>query len=249
VDPGVQCVGPMNTSVDSSGSPAFAPPTSTRRRALGFTLLEVVVSLGILAFVSTMILTFEVGFSDVHIEREMRAQLHHQVRAALVTLSTDLGRALTTTGGELLTCDPVTGTDARAIQFREVTGGSAAGPIWGPTIVFTSPGATGDLAAAGIVRLRADGLHTAGPLGAFVAQQRGPDGLWGTLDDDCRLTQGQVSVRTLLPGTMAPQTGPMLRIDVAASLVTITIRSNQRKGTGWLLPVDLVLTERVALKQ
>jgi hypothetical protein len=250
----------MRIQQDRTGQRRGAAPPPGRRplrertgarakRTRGLSLMEVMVSMGILAAMSTLIMTFEVGYTTMYAEQSTAAFVRSRVRNALVVMSADIGRATTTAAGELATFDPGSGVNARAIQLREMLGGNTSGSIWGPTIIFAGPGATGDLASAGIVRLRDDNLHTTGGLNAFRAQQVGGDNLWGTLDDDCRLTQGKVSVMTLVPASMAPQTGSMFQVDLSGRLVTITIRANMRRGTTWVLPTDLVVTERVALLQ
>lgn len=233
-------------------------PTVSRRRDRrnrGLTLTEAIVSSTVLGVLAFGMLSFEVGAQRSYSDQQMLAFLHDRVRQALARMSLDTSKALGVLGSELTTLWPATGNDARGIQFREIVDANpASGVVFGPTIVIAGPNTGGTLSCAGVVRLREDGLHTDLSPITFAA---GPDGVFGTFDD---LTS-QVSsdgggriVEVLVPATLAPSSGPMLRVDLNGRVVTFTLRVNFRRGNGtWLLggatPHDLEVTERVALRR
>ncbi|MCO5167201.1 MAG: hypothetical protein M9894_12685 [Planctomycetes bacterium] len=219
----------------------------------GVTLTEAVVSIGVLAVLAGGMLAFEVGAQQTYSVQQLRANLHQHVRSALRRMALDTAAALTLPEGELSTLWPATGTDARGLQFREVTGGDGSGPTFGPTIVFVGPHAAtlpAGAPASGIVRLRESNLHFPTFDLTTVTGRAGPDGVFGTVDDDTSgvAADGQRVVEVLVPAACAPVTGPMLRVDLDGRVVTFTIRANFRLGDGsYLLTNDLVMTERAAL--
>ncbi|MBX3471740.1 MAG: type II secretion system protein [Planctomycetes bacterium] len=223
------------------------------RRRAGLTLMEVVVSSAILALLAAGMMIFEVGAQRTYSEQQVRANLHQHVRSALRRMVLDTSAALTIPDCELSTLWPASGTDARGLQFREVTGGDGSGPVFGRTVVFAGPhpaGAPAGGAAAGIVRLREANLHHPTFNLTTITGLAGLDGLFGTADDQTSAvaSDGQRVVEVLVPASCAPITGPMLRVDLAGRVVTFTIRANFRQGDGnYLLVNDLVMTERAAL--
>lgn len=233
----------------------------TRSSRGGLTLVEVVVSTAVLGILSLGVLSFEVGAQRVYSDQQLLAVMRDQARTAVDRLVRDVNRTFTATvagqdsGGaaatsELTTLWPDTGTDARGLLFREVSGGNSSGPIYGNTIVWAGPhtGTPSGAAASGVVRLRRAGLTPTsfGALGSVA----GPDGVLGSYDDATSEVEGDGGrvVEVLVHAAFAPSSGAMLRVDLSGRVVTIALRLNYRRPDGtWLLPTDLTIDARAPL--
>lgn len=223
--------------------------------------MEVVVSTAVLGVLSFGVLSFEVGAQKVYTDQQLLAVMRDQARTAIDRLVRDVNRTFTTTvagqdsGGaaatsELTTLWPDTGTDARGLLFREISGGNSSGPIYGNTIVWAGPhtGSPSGATASGVVRLRRAGL-TPTSLGA-LGTVAGPDGLLGSYDDLTSEVEadGARVAEVLVYGAFAPSSGAMLRVDLAGRVVTIALRLNYRRSDGtWLLPNDLTVDARATV--
>ena len=223
-------------------------PRKTTRRDDGFTLIEAAVTLAMLGIFVTSIIATTMGLQDTFLESQTVSNLHLRARHALDRVVLLAGQAVTG-DAEFSTLQANTSADGfHCLRFRLISG---IDTVTGAAIyddnlkVFIYGDHDTVNPCSGLIVGRGLDLSTVFTTG------RGSDGRLGTTDDAVNtLTNGIPVVELLVRPTFAPRSGDMFTVDVIGRLVTFTIRLNARGTDGnFLLPTDLVLTERVALRQ
>lgn len=214
----------------------------------GLTLLEMMIVLGVATLLVTGVLSTINGLQNSFVENQVISRMTLRSQHALDRITSVLGQAVTT-DSQLSPLDPTTGVASSGIRFRFLVDFTAGSPVYEDNLrVFVLGPSEGAAPCAGIILGRGpspEQIHAAGA---------GADGLLGTLDDDTSVSLGVdiPAVELLLPSTYAPREGRMLTIDMTPGtrLITITMRINSVRPNGtFVLADDLVLTERIALKQ
>lgn len=223
----------------------------SRERLAGFTLVEVMATLGVLGLLMTGIVSAVLGIQRSFVQNQVVSDLNLRAQRAMDRVAAMVSQAITA-DVEYGPLRPTTGVNSHLLRFRliqsvDTTTGLA---VYEDTLkVYVYGPDTGTEPCQGLVIGRGPDLAT------IHSSCSGPDGLLGTSDDDTSVTMsGTPMVTLLLTDRYAPETGDMFTINVDTSssmrLVTLTLRLNARGSDGgFLLPADLVLTERVALRQ
>jgi type II secretory pathway pseudopilin PulG len=217
----------------------------------GLTLVELVASFGILSVVLGSILMAVMGTQDAFLENQLVSQLNLRAQLALDRI-VDLASQALTADADFSTLSPSTGVNSHGLRFRLVqyidtaTGNAVYDStnrvyIYGPD--------SGANPCRGLVVGRGTSWTT------IHSSVCGADGFVGTADDNTSiLSSGIPMVQILIPNNFAPQSGDMFTVNVSPApigrFLTFTLRLNARGQDGnYLFPTDLVLTERVALRQ
>ncbi len=217
----------------------------------GFTLIEVVLAVGVWSIFLVSIMTAVLGTQNGFVQSQTVTQLRVRAQHAMDRIVSTCNQAVTG-DTEFSPLKPTTGVQSHCLRFRLIQFVDGTGtPVYEDTLrVYVYGMDTGSTPCNGIILGRGPDLATIHSTGS------GPDGVLGTTDDDATssIAGGVPAVELLVPSTFAPQSGDMLTIDVTpppiGRLLTITMRLNVRGADGnFLLPNDLVLTERVALRQ
>ncbi len=222
---------------------------SRSSRSRGFTLIEVVVAVGLLGLIAGGITTSFYTIQSAVDDEFTEADLLFRSRSAIDRL-TRLCSTAVTTDARFALRDPTTGTDPWCLEFRELNSVTAGVANYDDKLVYHLFGPDGGATpCSGIVIGRGPDMTS-----IYDAAQ-GADGWLGTEDDNvtAAFVAGNPAVELLLPSVYAPQTGRMLTFVVdpasAGRMITITLRCNFRRTDGtYLRAADLVLSERVSLR-
>jgi prepilin-type N-terminal cleavage/methylation domain-containing protein len=225
---------------------AMPSPSVSSRRTRGFTVLELVITLALLSIFLFGILATVTGLQSTFVENEVVADMHLRAERAMDRIVEMAGGALTN-DPQFAPLKPTSGVDSHCLRFSFITSVDSvtATPVYSSNLVYIYGPDTGANPSRGLIIGRGPSLD------AIWSQARGADGFLGTTDDDTStLVSGDPYVELLIPSNYAPQTGDMFQVDVSGRLLTVTLRLNAvgRAGT-FILPNDLVMTERVALRQ
>lgn len=218
----------------------------------GATLTEVAIGLGILLVVLSSIFMATMGAQGAFLENEVISRIHLRAQIALERIIEVVGQA-STLDADFTPLRPTSGLSSHCLRFRlvEYYDDYLGEPIFNSSakVYIYGPDA-GSEPNAGLI------IGRGGTLGEIYGNGKGADGLLGTTDDDLKIktSSGQPIVELLIPSTFAPQTGTMFTVDVSPApigrLLTFTLRLNFRNPDGqFVLPNDLVLTERLALRR
>lgn len=226
--------------------------SSHSRSESGLSLLELVVTVGILTLVVGSIATAMTGTQSVFLESQLISRLHMRARRAMDRIVSLSSQAMTT-DSRFTPQKSNTGVNSHCLRFRLM---QSIDPV------------TGDAVYDDLDRIFIYGPHGGGQpnrgiiigrgrtLGQIYRRGRGPDGFLGTTDDNTRatITPGFPAVELLIPATFAPSSGDMFRVNVTPApigrLLTFTLRINARGTDGnFILPTDFTLVQRVALRQ
>jgi hypothetical protein len=218
----------------------------------GLTLVELVVTFGILSVVVGGIAMAMTGTQRVFLENQVVSRLHMRARQGMDRIVSMSSQAMTT-DSRFTPQKPNTGVNSHCLQFR---------------LMQSIDAVTGDAVYNDLDRLFVYGPHGGGTpnrgiiigrgstLDQIYQSGSGPDGFLGTTDDNTTvaITPGFPAVELLIPDTFAPSTGDMFRVNVTPApigrLLTFTFRLNARGQDGnFILPNDFTLVQRVALRQ
>jgi prepilin-type N-terminal cleavage/methylation domain-containing protein len=219
----------------------------------GFSLVEVVTAMSILAMVLGSIFFATTGMQNLFIESQNLSQLSLRAQNAMDRVVEMASQAVT--GDAMFSpLRPSTGVDSHCLRFRLMQSIDAAtgNPIYDDIsrVYVYGPDAGGPEPCSGLI------IGRGSTLGEIYANAKGPDGTLGTSDDNTSVSTatGIPFDELLIPSSLAPSTGQMFTVNVSPApigrLVTFTLRINMLATNGnFVLPNDLVLTERVALRQ
>ena len=210
------------------------------------------VGLAVLGVMFSSIVMATLGVQTAFVESQLMSQLNLRAQIALDRIVELASQALTT-DAQFAPLKPATGIGSHCLRFRLVQAidPSTGGVIYNDAaIVYLYGPDTGTDPNRGLIIGRGPSLT------AIHGAAAGADGLLGTADDITSATfaSDALAVELLVPDVYAPQAGDMFAVTVSPApvgrLLTFTLRMNARgRDGGFVLPTDLVLTQRVALRQ
>jgi type II secretory pathway pseudopilin PulG len=221
--------------------------SSSSHRAAGFTMIEAIFTLTMIAILLVSIMSTTIGIQDAFFQSQVVSELNLRAQRVLDRVVALSGQALTS-DTEFGGLKPNAGGDFHCLRFRMITAidANTGAPIYDDALkVYVYGADTGVTPCSGIVIGRGPDLATVHANGA------GADAVLGTEDDAVNtLSNGVPVVELLVPSNFAPQNGEMFTIGISGRVLTFTIRLNARDADDkFVMPNDLVLTERVALRQ
>jgi type II secretory pathway pseudopilin PulG len=229
----------------------MAGSLKNREREAGLTLIELVITMAVWSVFLIGTVTALAGAQRVFVDSQELSELHLRAQRALDRIASLASQAVTT-DAQYTPLKTTSGIGSHCLRFRILDSVDGAGqPTYDDNLqVFIYGPDSGTEPSSGLIVGRGPDLATIHATGS------GADGLLGTVDDDTTtVLSGTIpAVELLLPDTYAPQTGTMLTIDISpppnGRLITFTLRLNKQRADGsYLIPNDLVLTERIALRQ
>ncbi len=231
----------LPTAFDDAGAPIC------RSRQAGLSLVEATVAVAILTVLIAAAGNAIVGMNSVFAEDQTQSRITHRARRAMERIVSTVSQAVTK--------DPTFagiqsdgGGNFHGLQFRMLSSVVSGAPVYDDVAkVFVYGAHQGTFANAGVI------LGRGGTLAAIHAAAAGSDNVLGTVDDNTSvsISGGPPAVELLVPSTFAPSQGDMLTIavDLTRRSVTVTLRLNAPTDDGFAFDTDIVLQERVSLRQ
>lgn len=241
----------MTMSQEDSRGPG-AGIHGCRKRQGGITFIEVIATLVVIVILLGSLVGTTLGTQNVFLQDQAVSELHLRAERTMDRLVELVSQALTY-DPQFTPLLPGTGIGSHGLRFRLTTGiDSATGAVIydDAAQVYLLGADSGPYPCKGIIVGRGPDLAT------ILAAGGGPDATLGTEDDNTSaiLASGVPAVELLLPFRFAPEVGDALAITITPApvgrLVTLTVRVNATGRDGsYILPTDLQIVERVALRQ